>query len=237
MRSLHTIEERMYSPAIKLSGDEYKVLLYIRHNSIRWEQELIEMSFTDISRATGVHKSNVKRVVNRLHSDGLIVVVQQKRGNAFLQNKYGLNDKFFGELIETTCRPKLSVIEGGKTEKLSTGGSQMATTPVANQLPPWEPNSYHPQGQEPLPAQLSSSLKNPSKEPFKKLLGEKGDNFSFFESGSEGKVEPTISFPDLVAKAKEHLPKEQKDPILQMKWMTETNGGSTQSWQEWMRAQ
>lgn len=171
MRSLHTVEEKLYSPDLKLSGAAFRILSFIKHNTIRWDRPDRAFSFSEISKKVGIEERQLKRMLKKLAKDGYILIHKAATNGTNHKNRIGLNPDYFGELIESSCRPKLSVFNGGKSEKLSTGvvdlppHSDIPTTPVAQ--------SYHPgQGLDPLPQRLSSlpkePLKEPSKEPSKK---------------------------------------------------------------------
>ncbi len=177
MRSLHTVEEKLYAPDSPLDY-RAKVLLYIRHETIRWDDEDDVMSYSEMAKKTGVPPREVKEAVKFLESKGLITVLRRKQGKLNLPNVLGLNPKYFGDLIEVTCRPKLSVIPGGRDVKLSTVVPNSTPPLVPNSTPPLVPVGHHKMPAEPLPEPQGGHLKNPFKEQFKKLLGGNQDFFS-----------------------------------------------------------
>lgn len=178
MRSLHKLEERLYSPELNLPGISMKVLLFIRHETLRWEEEETQITYSDIVFKTGISERRAKEAVKLLEKKGLIIVSRRTRGKKVMPNIIGLNPKFFGDLIEETCRPKMSVIEGGKSEKLSTGVREPAPSFTEKRTSVYrDPHPEHPL--DPLPERQPGLLKNPLKEHNKKLLREIPDSFSF----------------------------------------------------------
>lgn len=122
MRISHSFEEKLYSPTLKLTGSEYKILLYLRHSTVRWDQESDEFSYTQISKNTGIGTKEARMTIKSLMKKKLILVVKRCLNNRYFKNSIGLDPAYWGELIEPTCRPKLSIVRENNAEKLSTVG-------------------------------------------------------------------------------------------------------------------
>lgn len=163
LRSLHKLEEKLYSPELNISGIAMKVLLYIRHETLRWDNENCAISFSDIAIRTGISERRAKEAVKVLETNKLIIVMRRTIGKRVLPNIVGLNPEYFGELVEPTCRPKLSIVQGGKVGKLSTGVRKTAPLFTENRTPPYV-NPHPSQGLDEPPEPKPSSLKNPLKE-------------------------------------------------------------------------
>lgn len=175
MRSLHTVEEKLYAPELDLPITAMKALLFIRHETIRWENEEASITYSDIMEKTGMCERSAKNAIKILQKKKIIRVIRRQDENKkTLPNIIGLNPDYFGEIIEPTCRPKMSVIEGGKGKKLSTGVNECA--PLFTETCTPVDQGVHPeQGQDPLSVPVSSSLKNSLKNPLKNFLGEDVD--------------------------------------------------------------
>lgn len=126
MRSLHTLEEKIYGPKSTLEN-KAKVFLCVRHNTLRWDIEIKEITYSFIVRKTGVAENRVVECVKRLEKEKLLSVLRRKQNNQFLPNIIGLNKKFFGELLEKEHAPNFKIIEGGKSQKLSPQTADLST--------------------------------------------------------------------------------------------------------------
>lgn len=200
MRSLHTVESKLYAPEMTLTGGEYKTILYIRHNSIRWDKEEFQFSYGEISKAIGLQERYVKKVIKNLVKKGLLCLIHKKIKNVHQINSIGLSQKYFGSVIEESCRPKFTVHQGGK---LSTVVSSETLPPVSHEPPPVVPTETlpscpieHPeQGEFPPPSPLTRGLKNPLKEQDKKILKNVPDlekSFTLSGDGAEYASKETI---------------------------------------------
>lgn len=171
MRSLHKLEEKLYSPELELPGMAMKVLLFIRHQTVRWENEKTEITYSDIMEKTGISQRRAIEAVQLLEKKKLILVDRRRSGGKPLANVLGLNPEFFGDIIEPTCRPKMSVIQGGKSHDsipdVRKTADQITENRRLNYGKPQIENAA-----EALQSTDSEFLKNPFKEPYKKLLRE-----------------------------------------------------------------
>lgn len=167
MRSLHKLEEKLYSPDLNLSGNAMKAILYIRHNSIRWDIELAALSYKQIADATGIDRRNLIKIIKDLVKRKILRVVKVSDSGEHSKNRIGLNREYFGDLIEITGKPVLSVIEGGKTYQLEKKSGQVTTKPVVKSPPGQWSGDHHERGLKPLPEPQPRPLKNLLKEPSK----------------------------------------------------------------------
>lgn len=176
MRSLHSVEEKLYSAELDLSPTEFKILLFIRHNTVRWEAEERPFGYGDIAKVVGVERRTAMAAIKRMKKKGLLLVKTSSKLGVHQVNMIGLNPKYFGEIIEPTCRPKFTVIPGGKVKKLSPQEPELSTE-VSNQTPGVGSdstpgvvfNSSPPTPPRPAPTAALPGAKEPSKEPIKEL--------------------------------------------------------------------
>lgn len=117
MRALHSFEETLYGPRSTLPA-KAKVMLCIRHNTVRWDETIKPIKYDFIIQKTGLIKRRVIEAVHQLEKDGMILVLRSKQNNIHQENLIGINPDFFGEILEKEHKPKFSVIEGGKVVKL-----------------------------------------------------------------------------------------------------------------------
>lgn len=178
MRSLHKLEEKLYAPDLNVSGlSELKVLLYIRHNSVRWDKEDFEFSYSEMAKGIGIAERSIKRVIKSLTKKKLLLIMKSSQNGNHFRNVIGLNPEYFGDLIELTGKPKLSVIRGGQDEKLSTVVTSRSPGVVTSRSLPWCHPGHPEHTQEALQKPKPRPLKNSSKEQYKKLLRGKVDTF------------------------------------------------------------
>lgn len=160
---LHKLEEKFYSKEMNLSGNEMKVMIFIKHRYLRNAYELDMENFplkaigkAEIVKATGIDKNQVKKILKKLIHKEYLLFTQIKEGATWGKNSYVLHPKFFGEdIVYNGVKKPLRYIPGGKKEpqksypqeekneaetqpKKEDSGVPHGTTVGGTSTPPWD---------------------------------------------------------------------------------------------------
>lgn len=122
MPVLHTLEEIIYGPELNLSGNEMRVLLFIRHRYLRNANEeqiqsigLKSIGKAEIMKATGLDRDQLKKLLKSLIKKEVILYCQSKNGSEWQKNSYVLHPRFFGtNFVYNGVKKPLRCISGGK---------------------------------------------------------------------------------------------------------------------------
>lgn len=133
MAVLHSLEEKFYGPDSPLPPLA-KVALYFRHRALRDWTKRKQIPKSEISKATGVVDSQLKRALRSLEKEKFILVTRIKVGKVWSDNVYELHpDRFGNDYVYRPEKPSFKVIYGSKGHKsnpskdLSTAGSELST--------------------------------------------------------------------------------------------------------------
>lgn len=182
MALLHRLEEQFYGPETnKLSASAFKVLLYIRHRTIRdWVEEK-RISRKDILEATGLNDTTVKRALRELQNQKFILTTRVQKGSQWMSNTYGLHPERYGKdiLAEIRNKPTLKVIQGYKKRHSSEHMGTEVNPGVGTCDTPGVGTQETPHSGGNLTESLENrDGKNPLKEPMKELLSKIPESFT-----------------------------------------------------------
>lgn len=183
---LHTLEEKFYGPDSPMDAKS-KILLYIRHRTLREWTKRKAIPKSEIMAATGLQKRVIEKALSQLDKTEHLLVHRSKSGKVWNDNQYELHPKRYGsDFIYRKPGQPFAVIEGGNQ------GQVVPNTSV--HLPPNNTTGYrkalrHKHPQEPQQEPLPGRLKNPLKEPLKNSLKEKAERIGKIKD-QERKIDP-----------------------------------------------